>query len=356
MPHQYCNIDIVIKTVKGFENTVASYINEIDENVIVEPKPKGFLGIVLVRNCKDKYGLAEKIKSQIMEAEKVLVAEACVKADPKVIAEKAAQIAKEKISPNETFAVRTVRRGSHNYTSVDVNVIVGDYVRKATNALVDLTHPDKIVAVEIFQDEATISVYPGTEEYKKMKPGKKPVLDILGKMSIIQMPYLGPLDATRTMGVRIGREIQTFEVKELVISPIGLVDAYQLKVFLDGVFEGIESRYKIQVKSYGRKTRKVPVFVQDLYQLVRSRFNEPIIVFEPEGDYIVSKGSELKSIFFDRKVKRVNMLIGSREGIPSGIYRFADLVLDICPGVTISTDYAAASAIMAVLTVLGGGV
>jgi len=350
---EHCNIDVIVKTLKGLENTVVSYISELDESATIEPKPKGFMGIVLVRNCKNKYELAEKIKASIPEAEKVLVVEACIKAEPEVIAKKAAEIAKGKIGPNETFAVRTVRRGSHNYTSIDVNVIVGDYVRKATNASVNLSYPDKVVAVEIFQDEATISIYPGAEEYKKMKPGKRPVIDILSKMSIVQMPYLGPLDAAKTMGVRIGREVQTFEVRELVISPIGLVDACQLKTFLEGVFEGIESRYRIQIKSYARKVRKVPVYVQDLYQLVRSRFNEPIIVFEPEGDYIAHKRKELKEMLFNRKIKRINILVGSREGIPSGLYRFADLVLDICPGVTISTDYAAASAIMAILTVIG---
>ncbi len=33
-------------------------------------------------------------------------------------------------------------------------------------------------------------------------------------------------------------------------------------------------------------------------------------------------------------------------------FRFADLVVDLCPGVTISTDLAAASALIAVATVV----
>jgi tRNA acetyltransferase TAN1 len=49
---------------------------------------------------------------------------------------------------------------------------------------------------------------------------------------------------------------------------------------------------------------------------------------------------------------RINILIGSREGIPLGVYRYADLVVDIAPGVTLSTEYAAAAALIALATVL----
>jgi len=170
------------------------------------------------------------------------------------------------------------------------------------------------------------------------------------RISVVQMPYLGPLDACRTMGVRVGREVQNFEVGELVIAPIGLVDARQLAVFIEGVIEGIESRYEVQRKSYGRRAHRVPVHLQDLYQLVRSRKDEVIIVFEPEGEPISKVAERLYELI--KSGKRVNMLFGSREGIPEGIYRFADLVVDIAPGVTLSTEYAAAAALIAVATVL----
>jgi tRNA acetyltransferase TAN1 len=152
------------------------------------------------------------------------------------------------------------------------------------------------------------------------------------------------------MGVRVGREVQNFEVGELVIAPIGLVDARQLAVFIEGVIEGIESRYEVQRKSYGRRAHRVPVRLQDLYQLVRSRKNEVIIVFEPEGEPVSKVAEQLYELI--KTGKRINMLFGSREGIPEGIYRFADLVVDIAPGVTLSTEYAAAAALIAVATVL----
>jgi len=341
---------ILVKTVLGMEHVAASYIRDIDPAAEAVPSPRGFKGLVLVKPSKDKHVVAREIEAKVPEAEKVLVIEGCAPAQPQEIAEVAASLAPRYISSSETFAVRTTRRGRHNFTSIDVNVVVGDAVRKTTGASVNLRYPDKVVAVEIIADKAFIAFYPGSKEWKKMRPGKYPLYKFFRKIAIVQMPYLGPLDACKTMGVRVGREVQNFEVGELVIAPIGLVDALQLKTFLEGVFEGIESRYQVQRKSYGRKTHKVPVYLQDLYQLVRARSNEAIIVFEPEGEHVSKKVEEILALV--KRYPRINMLFGSREGIPEGVYRFADLVLDIAPGITLSTEYAAASALIAIASVI----
>jgi tRNA acetyltransferase TAN1 len=344
-----CNI-VLVKTVLGMENTAASYIEELDPNARLKVAPYGLKGLIIIEASMDKYKLARLIEEKVPEAEKVLVAEACTRADPSEIAREAARIAPRFIKPDNTFAVRTVRRGRHSFTSIDVNVVAGDAVRRATGASVNLRYPDWVVAVEIVHDEAYIVFYPGSREWKKMRPGKYPLYKLFRRISIVQMPYLGPLDACRNMGVRIGREVQNFEVGELIVAPIGAVDAMQLKTFLDGLFEGIESRYEVQRKSYGREVHRVKVFVQDLYQLVRDRRNEVIIVFEPEGEYVSKAASKLYELI--RSGRRVNMLFGSREGIPQGVYRFADLVLDIAPGITLSTEYAAAAALIAVASVV----
>ncbi len=339
-----------MKTVLGMEHVAASYIEELDPNAKLRVAPYGLKGLIIVEASIDKWELAKRIEENVPEAEKVIVVEACTRAEPREIADVAAKLAPKYIKAENTFAVRTVRRGRHSFTSIDVNVIVGDAVRRATGASVNLRFPDWVVAVEIVHDEAYIAFYPGSREWKKMRPGKYPLYKLFRRISIIQMPYLGPLDACRTMGVRIGREVQNFEVAELVIAPIGAVDAMQLKTFLDGVFEGIESRYEVQRKSYGREVHKVKVLVQDLYQLVRERRNEVIIVFEPEGEYVSKAANKLYELI--KSGKRINMLFGSREGIPQGVYRFADLVLDIAPGITLSTEYAAAAALIAVASVV----
>jgi len=339
---------ILVKTQLGMERIAASRIEEAAPWLQARPSPKGFKGLVLVYGCKG--GEDRIIEQRIPEADRIIPIEAVAPADPRAIAEVAAHLASGKISSNECFAVRTVRRGKHEFTSIDVNVIVGDAVKKATGACVNLSFPDKIVAVEILGGDAYISILPGSIEWKKMRPGKHPVTRLFSKISVVQMPYLGPLDACRNMGVRVGREIQNFEVKELVVAPAGIVDARQLAEFLNGVFEGIESRYRIQERSYHRRPRKVPVYLQDLHQLVRDRKREPIIVLEPEGEPVSKVADKLWEII--SRARRVNILVGSREGIPLGIYRFADLVVDIAPGVTLSTEYAAAAALIAFATIL----
>jgi len=341
---------LLVKTGLGFERVAAARIEEAAPHLKAVPAPRGFKGLVLVYGCRDVEEDARLVESEVVEADRVLRVHASAPADPREIARVAAEVARRFISPGECFAVRTTRRGRHSFTSIDVNVIVGDAVRRATGACVNLSYPDKVVAVEIIGDVALISVYPGSLEWKKMRPGKNPVLRLFRRVSIVQMPYLGPLDACRNMGVRIGREVQNFEVRELVVAPAGLVDARQLNEFLAGVFEGIESRYQVQAKSYHRRVHRVPVYLQDIHQLVRDRRGEPIIVMEPEGEHISRVADDLWRLV--RSGKRINVLVGSREGVPLGVYRHADLVVDIAPGVTLSTEYAAASALIAMATVL----
>ena len=343
-------VDIIVKTRLGMERIAANRIKEILEDAEVNPRPNGLLGLITVKT-ENKFEAAEKIREKILEADRIILVDAQTKAEIKNIIEKAVKIAEKRIGRKESFAVRTVRRGRHNFTSVDVNVALGEAVRRRIEARVDLTNPDKIIRVEIIGETALIAIIPGGEERKKLTPEKKELSRYMGRIAIVQIPYLGSPQTARIMGVRIGREVQTFEVKEFVISPVGLVDGGELKNFIEGVFEGIDSRYKIQVKSYGRKVRRVPVYIQDLHQLVRDRYGrEPIIIFEPEGEPIHRiKGKIVEKIL---EARRVNYLLGSREGVPLGLYRFADLVVDLCPGITISTDYAAASALIATATIL----
>ncbi len=341
---------LLIKTQLGMERVVAARVEEEAPWLKARPAPRGFKGLVLVYGCRDPREDARLVEERVVEADRVVVLEAAAPADPKEIARVAAELAKGRITGNECFAVRTTRRGRHGFTSIDVNVEAGRAVQEATGACVNLSFPDKIVLVEIIGDEAFVSIVPGSYEWKKMKPGKNPVYRLFRRISIVQMPYLGPLDACRNMGVRIGREVQNFEVKELVVAPAGIVRARELAEFLNGVFEGIESRYQVQAKSYHRRVERVQVYVQDIYQLVRDRRHEPIIVLEPEGEPISKVADKLWELV--KGARRVNVLVGSREGIPLGIYRYADLVVDIAPGVTLSTEYAAAAALIAMATVL----
>ena len=340
----FSRFSVIVKTLRDYENVVAQILKETFPGIEVLARPLNFSGLVLASADAPAEDLAKDIRLRIPEAERVLPVKCYVPAHIDFIADAAKKITGELIGA-KSFAVNTVRRGRHNFTSIDVNVKVGAVIKDTSGCQVNLDFPDKVVFVEIIGPHAYLGVTEGSEFLKKMRPGKIHVREYFRKVSIVQMPYLGSLEASHEMGVRIGREVQTFEVGELIVAPIGAVKADELNAFLKGVFEGIESRYQIQVRSYAHKPRKTEVYIQNLYELVRERSKEPIIVFEPEGEPVSSVATRLADLVINNE--RVNFLIGSREGIPLGIFRHANIVVDLCPGVTIATDLAAASALMA---------
>ena len=334
----------IVKTLKNYEKVVAQILRDILPDAEVLANPLNFSGLVLVKANIPSEKLVNEIKTRVPEAEKVLPVKFYAPAKIEAIID-AAQNMVDELKNASSFAVNTVRRGKHDFASLDVNIKVGAVLKDLSGCSVNLDFPDKIVFVEIIGPHAYLGIVDGEEFPKKMSPLKFQVREYFRKVALIQMPYLGGIKISREMGVRVGREVQTFEVGELVIAPIGIVKADDLNAFIRGVFEGIESRYRIQTKTYAHKPRKTEVYVQNLYELVRERVSEPIIVFEPEGKPINLIASELAELTI--KNNRINFLVGSREGIPHGIFRFANLVIDLCPGVTIATDLAAASALIA---------
>ncbi len=341
---EFSRVSAVVKTLKNYEKVVAQILKEVIPNVEVLANPLNFSGLVLVKADIPTEELVKEIKMKVPEAEKVLPIKFYAPAKIEAITEIAKNMVNE-LRNASSFAVNTVRRGRHNFTSLDVNIKVGAVLKNLSECSVNLDFPDKIIFIEILGPHAYLGIVDGKEFPKKMSPLKFQVREYFKKIALIQMPYLGGIKISREMGVRIGREVQTFEVGELVIAPIGIVKADDLDAFIEGVFEGIESRYRIQTRTYAHKPRKTDVFVQNLYELVRERCSEPIVVFEPEGEPINLVSSKLAELTI--KNNRVNFLLGSREGIPHGIFRFANLVIDLCPGVTIATDLAAASALIA---------
>jgi len=342
-------IDLIVKTPIGMENIAASRIEEIGFEGDLHPKPFGYPGIIIItlRDEDEKIKIAEKIKNEIPEAERVLVSRISTEATLESIVNAAVKVASETIMNETKFAVRTVRRGRHPYTSVDVNCKVGSAILERIDATVDLDHPEKIIWIEIINDEAAVGIIDGSEIWKKIGPGKREIRTFFYKASVIQMPYLGDEKSAKSMGSRIGRAVQMFEVGEFVIGTVGTCSARRLKWFMDGIFEGIDSRYQIQRKTYAHKPRRVKVLIQDLYQLIRDRRSEPKIIFEPEGERFPKVAVEIANLFLGGN-ERINLLFGSREGIPKGIFRFADLIVDLCPGITLSTEYAASSALIGI--------
>ncbi|RJS92777.1 RNA-binding protein, partial [Candidatus Bathyarchaeota archaeon] len=327
----------------------ASRIEDLGFEGDVYPKPSNYPGIVAVtlKNEDDKPEIAEKIEKEIPEAERVLASALSTTATIEKIVEAAVKAASENLDDGVSFAVRTVRRGRHPYTSVDVNYKVGSAILKRIDATVNLDYPEKIIWIEIIDDLAAVGILDGADVWKKMKPGKQEIRTYFSKASVVQMPYLGDMKPAKSMGSRIGRAVQMFEVGELVIATIGACDAKQLNWFIEGVLEGIDSRYRIQRRTYSHKPKRVNVLIEDIYQLIRDRRSEPKIIFEPEGETFSKVAHKIADLFLKRD-ERINLFFGSREGIPKGLFRFADLIVDLCPGITLSTEYAASSALIGI--------
>jgi tRNA acetyltransferase TAN1 len=313
----------------------------------------GYMGLVFVEAPTQNIDeLAKHIREKVPEAEKVFKVNVQCGSKLEELRECVKPLASG-ISSDESFAVRTVRRGRHEYTSLEVNAYIGSIVKEATGARVDLENPDKVVLIQILQDRAYVSLVPGSEFYRKMAPSKFPMYKLYRRMVVAHEPYLGPPEASYVMGTRIGREIQCFEVGKLVVAPIGAVEGEALERFLKGVIDGQKSRLGIQKKSYGREVHRTEILVQDMYQFVRSWYGKPLIIFEPEGEPASKVGGELADFIIEkvfREKKVLGVMVGAREGVPSGLFRYADFVLDVAPGVVISTDLALTSGLIALGT------
>ncbi len=343
-------MELIVKTPLGLESLVRSKVLLLDRDAEVVASPLGLRGLVVVERCTDPDLLMSKISAEVPEAERVIRPLAVVRSEPSEIVEAAREAVKGRISSGESFAVRTVRRARSGFTSLEINAKVGAVVQEVTGARVDLDNPDKVVLVEVIGDRTAIAVVEGSSEYRKMVPGKVSSWRFFRRVSIVQMPYLGSLEGAREVGRRVGRFAQAFEVGELVIAPAGEVDAFELAAFIEGVKDGIASRLEVQRRTYSRRVEPVRTVVQDLYQLVLSRREEPIVVFEPEGKEVYREVPRVAGVL--RKSRRINLLFGSREGIPKGIFRLADAVMDLCPDVTLPTELAAPAALIALYTAL----
>lgn len=350
MAEERCPFSLLITTRLGFEQLARTAVEELDPLARVYTSPGGYMGLVGVISLNPEE-LAEKLLRTSPYVEKAFVVMRRCQADPQSIAKEALE-AVRKAQPREgTFAVRTVRRGRHSFTSIDVNVAVGSAIVSGLGLDVDLERPDLVVFVNIIDECAYVSLVRGETIRGKSLKRKPRLYEYFNRLIVAQEPYIGEdPEASYKMGVRIGRGLQNFEVGDYYIALIKPVDSYPLMRFIEGVLEGIESRYKIEEKSYGRRPVKTRVKVYEMHNLVTMYREHPIIILEPEGEILSRAKEKVAEVFV--MGKRPVLLLGSREGVPGGLYRFSTLVLDVMPGITLSTEYALPVALGGIASIL----
>ncbi len=328
---------IIVKTPEGLEKVVMSLLEEMFP--IGKAKVNG-KGIVFVELPPDKY----KEILKIPEVEKAIPVLAMVPSELKTIVENSIDLVKKNVKREEKITIRVTRRGTHYFTSIDVASLVSSRLEEI-GFMVDFSFPDKVLWIEIFGDTAYLGI---SEEQKLTKPKRPDVLNILRKISIIQMPYLGNLEAAYRVGLRIGRAAQAFEIGELIIAFTKPVSAEELNAFLKGILEGRKSRYEIQLKTYSRRPWLVPIYVYDLFQLLRMRRDEVFIGTSAKGQSLsLILCKKIREIL--EKSSRINVLCGAREGIPTGALRISKYILNFAPGITFATEQAITASIIALL-------
>ncbi|WP_456370748.1 SPOUT family RNA methylase [Geoglobus sp.] len=336
---------IFAKTQRGMEYIAMQNIRELLGDVKVEVRPAGYLGVLIVHSND-----IEKVR-EVPEVEKAIPVLFELKTDLEEILGRAEDIVRA-MGDFETFAVRTTRRGlRHDFSSMDVNIRLGRRIQEISGKEVDLNRPDRAVYVEIVNERTFIGILDGEEERRKYTPEKVDSLKFFSKVSFVQMPYLENPKGAREIGERIGRSAQSFEIKELIIAPYGYVDSEELYEFLRGLRRGKESRLKIQRRSYARDVREVRVLVHDLYQTFRDkkRRRTVLISTDPTGKQISEIRNELKRAF--ERADEIVIFAGSRTGLPKGILRLSDFVVDLTPYITFPTEIAIPASLIALLDV-----
>ncbi|MFH1834704.1 MAG: THUMP domain-containing protein [Methanobacteriota archaeon] len=76
--------------------------------------------------------------------------------DLDVIVDVALKYSENKVVRDSSFAVRAKKSGKQSFSTKDVEVVVGDAIRKASGARVDLTFPDTTVYIEVYGDKAFV--------------------------------------------------------------------------------------------------------------------------------------------------------------------------------------------------------
>jgi len=274
--------------------------------------------------------------AKIPEINNILPVEAECPAEIDAIANAGETLACEKIPKDKTFAIDTVRRGKHDFTSMDVDVALGGAIARD----VSLAAPDYTVCVEIIREAAYLSVIPGKRGIQK--PGGL-AHRIAAKIAIVQLFYPNESDLTEAMGYRIGRAAQAFGVKELVLAHCGGTEAEDFARFCQGACQGRQTRLKKVRRIRGESARKVPIKVADLFQIIRHKQNEPIIIASAFGKGVSECYPRVAELFSD--APSVNLLIGARRGIPKGLFRFADVVINLAPGMTFATEHSIPAAL-----------
>jgi tRNA(Ser,Leu) C12 N-acetylase TAN1 len=150
----------VVTVSSGFEAQAKEEVQKIIPNA--EVRSIFFKGNLLVKSNEDK----DKIIATFRNAEtkyigRVYPVDSMIKISKgkeSIMKLYEALIRLGKLQSGDKYLVRCRRRGSHSFSSNEVERELGALIGKATGATVNLRDPEKVVTVQIFQDIAFIGI------------------------------------------------------------------------------------------------------------------------------------------------------------------------------------------------------
>lgn len=319
----------IVTTLRGLESLVASRLGE-KLGAKVESFDR-YAGLLRVTVDADR----ETVLDAAYEIERAVPILVECPAEMEAIVDASVRVAREVLAPDESFAVRCERRGHHPFTSQQVNERAGAAIKEALGNPVNLDAPDKVIRIDIIDDWCGIG-YEFVRYHKYL--GKWDARILLHKISVIQMPYIE--EGAKRMGVDIGRAVQAFEVHEYIVAPVQPLPLESLLPFLEGLREGVQSRYAVQKRSYPFPVRRSKILLYELFQAVqlkKGRSGTLLIYTDPLGTPFPKIRGALMAAM--RGAQEVVILAGAREGLPIGLMRACHFVVDLMPKVTFATEH-----------------
>ena len=141
------------ETRRRFENTLINTIKNAigtigSKNTIIKEQGRIYLYTKKINECvlilQKIFGITSISPAISTTSDLDLTSELSVK------------LSKEFLNPEKSFALIVTRIGTHNYTSQDVAIKIGNNIVKATQAKVNLTKPDFKIYIEIRDEDAYI--------------------------------------------------------------------------------------------------------------------------------------------------------------------------------------------------------
>jgi len=116
-------------------------------------------------------------------------------------------------------------------------------------------------------------------------------------------------------------------VREYIVAPAQPLPLDEVLPFLEGLQEGIQSRYSVQQRAYPFPVRRTQLLVYELFQAVRlkrGQLKTVLLHTDPLGTPFPKIRDELMRAM--EGAKEVVILAGAREGLPVGLMRACDFV------------------------------